>query len=256
MMINQFYIKDKNFSEEVKEDVVYGFFTRKGGVSKGSFNSLNCSFNNGDRGIDVKRNREIVCNIFKINPSRLMTVNQIHSNKIVDIDQNNLGKKIYADGMITSEKNLLLGILTADCAPILFSGECNIAVLHVGWRGLLKGIVDRLIRIFLEKGEDVKRISCIIGPHLAPESFEVKNDFVLQIQKVRPLFSNFIDKDEGVLRFNFLNCLKESLRIVGLKKIFTSRLDTFSNPELFFSYRFNKAQGLKCGRQISIIGKR
>ncbi len=255
-MINQFYIKDKNFSEEVKEDILYGFFTRKGGVSKGSFSSLNCSFNNGDREMDVKRNREIVCNTFKINPSRLLTVNQIHSNKIVDINRNNFSKKIYADGMITSEKNLLLGILTADCAPILFSGERYIAILHVGWKGLLKGIVNRLIEIFLEKGENIKRISCIIGPHLAPESFEVKIDFIHQIQKVRPFFSNFIEKDEGVSRFNFLNCLKESLRIVGIKKIFASHLDTFSNPELFFSYRFNKVRGLECGRQISIIGKR
>lgn len=255
-MINQFYIKDKGFSEEVNEDILYGFFTRKGGVSKGSFDSLNCSFNNGDSEIYVKRNREIVCNTFKVDASRLMIVNQIHSNKIVEINRNSLSEKIYADGMITSEKSLLLGILTADCAPIIFSGERNIAILHVGWKGLLKGIIDKLIKIFLEKGEDINCISCMIGPHLAPESFVVKNDFVQETRKIRPLFSNFIEEDGEVSRFNFLNCLKESLRMVGLKKIFASRLNTFSNPELFFSYRFYKARGLECGRQISIIGKR
>ena len=255
-MIKNFYLKDDDFSKEVNQDIVYGFFTRQGGVSKSQYNSLNCSFKNGDKRDNVKENRKIVCEKFNLDISRLMILNQIHSSKIVEIDETHLGKMFYADGMITSKRNILLGILTADCAPVLFCGKENIAILHVGWQGLIKGIIDNLINLFLKKKENLNYISCIIGPHLSYKSFRVKKDFVDIINKTRPLFLNYIKKNRGIFHFNFLECLFRNIHDNGINKVFSKNIDTYTNSDILFSYRYYKNKGLECGRQISVIGKR
>ena len=96
----------------------------------------------------LKKIEKLFAKKFNLDISRLMILNQIHSSKIVEIDETHLGKMFYADGMITSKRNILLGILTTDCAPVLFCGKENIAILHVGWQGLIKGIIDNLINLF------------------------------------------------------------------------------------------------------------
>ncbi len=255
-MTKNFYLEDNDFSKEVNQDIVYGFFTRQGGVSKSTYNSLNCSFKNGDKRENVIENRKIVCEKFDLDISRLMILNQIHSSKIVEIDEAHLGKIFYADGMITSKRNILLGILTADCAPILFCGQQNIAILHVGWQGLIQGIIDNLINLFLQKNENLNYISCIIGPHLSYKSFRVEKDFVDKINKTRPLFLNYIKKNKGIFYFNFLECLFRNIHDNGIKKVFSKDIDTYTNSNILFSYRYYKNKGLECGRQISVIGKR
>ena len=95
------------------------FFTRQGGVSKSEYNSLNCSFKNGDKRKNVKENRKIVCEKFNLDISRLMILNQIHSSKIVEIDETHLGKMFYADGMITSKRNIAWNTYGRLCSSII-----------------------------------------------------------------------------------------------------------------------------------------
>ena len=185
-----------------------------------------------------------------------MILNQVHSSKIIEIDETHLGKIFYADGMITSKKNILLGILTADCAPILFCGKENIAILHVGWQGLIKGIIDNIINLFLQKDEKLNYISCLIGPHLSYKSFRVKKDFVDKINKTRPIFLKHIKKSGEIFYFNFLECLVKNIHDNGINKVFSENIDTYTNSDILFSYRYYKNKGLNCGRQISVIGKR
>ena len=98
----------------------HGFFTRNGGVSIGSFSSLNCSHNSIDKVINIEKNKKIVCNEFSLKSENLIFINQIHSNKVIHINEKNKNKKFSADAMITDYPGIALAILTADCAPIIF----------------------------------------------------------------------------------------------------------------------------------------
>lgn len=255
-MENSIYFQEKNFSKYLNKDIYYGFFTKNGGISKRNFCSLNCCFKGGDLKTNVNSNRKIVCDKMGFKASDLITLNQVHSTNIIEISKNNLKKENLADGMISSEKNILLGVLTADCAPLIFSGKESIAILHVGWKGLLNGIIDNLIEKFSKKNENIFDLSCVIGPHLKMESFHVTQDFVDNLMMYNPVLQKFVRNNNNVLKFDFTNCIVHNLKRLGMSKISIIEKDTYTNPKLLFSYRFYKNSGKECGRQISVIGKR
>ena len=119
------------------KNIKHGFFTRNGGFSNKDFNSLNCSLSSGDNLVSVNKNREIGCRYFNKNIRHLKTVHQIHSNKVVVIRDTNFITSIQkADSIVTKNPNIILGILTADCAPILLFDYKSkiIAAIHVGWK--------------------------------------------------------------------------------------------------------------------------
>ena len=227
------------------------FFTRNGGVSKKNFCSLNCAHNIEEKKEYVKKNREIVRKNF-CKTKKIILLNQTHSNRVIFLSKKIPGV-IQADGIITDRKDLTLGILTADCAPIVIIGKRNFGIVHAGWKGALSNIITNAVKILGSRGEMNSDLYFFIGPHLKKKSFEVKLDFISNLVK-KGNFDNFVIKNKEKYFFDFSGFLKKKILDLGISKISVSNLDTFSNPEKFFSYRFYSKKGIiNCGRQISLV---
>lgn len=164
---------------------------------------------------------------------------QGHTDKAVYVDRPSR-YEIEADGVVTDRPGIILGITTADCMPVLLADEKHgvIGAAHAGWRGALAGVIENTVKVMLEKGAAVEDITAAAGPCLQKESFEVQND-------MRNLF---LDRDKDNERF-FTPCagerwlcdleafVRHRFDLIGIKNISFSGIDTYTNPELYFSYR-------------------
>ena len=156
------------------KEINHGFFNQKGGKSKGIYKSLNCGFGSYDKKINVKKNLKIVKSKFTKKNKNILLLHQIHSNKFIFLNKNHIIKKKYkADAIITNKKELPIGILTADCVPILIYDDIAkmIAAIHAGWKGAYKGIINKVINFMLKKGCDKKNIHAVIGPCITQKSY-------------------------------------------------------------------------------------
>ena len=237
-----------------------GFFTSKGGISKGDFNSLNCSKSNDDKKNNVSKNIKIAINALGIKKKRLKLINQIHSNKIFFVNNNNLNKDIYGDGLITENKNIALGILTADCAPIfIFDKKKSIVCcLHSGWKGALNNIVSKGIKKIKRKKIKSQNIVVIVGPCLGFSNFEVDKKFKLKfIKKNRSYQKFFKSKNRNKDIFDLRNLINFQISKEGINNVFNIRKDTYKNSHIFFSHRRATHQNkIQTGRMINIISLR
>ena len=237
-----------------------GFFTSKGGISKGNFNSLNCSKSNDDKKNNVSKNIKIAINALGIEKKRLKLINQIHSNKIFFVNNNNLNKDIYGDGLITENKNIALGILTADCAPIfIFDKKKSIVCcLHSGWKGALNNIVSKGITKIKRKKIKSQNIIVIVGPCLGFNNFEVDKKFKLKfIKKNRSYQKFFKSKNRNKDIFDLRNLINFQISKEGIDNVFNIRKDTYKNSHIFFSHRRATHQNkIQTGRMINIISLR
>ena len=237
-----------------------GFFTSRGGISKGDFNSLNCSKSNDDKKNNVSKNIKIALNALGIEKKRLKLINQIHSNKIFFINNNNLNKDIYGDGLITENKNIALGILTADCAPIfIFDKKKSIVCcLHSGWKGALNNIVSKGIKKIKRKKIKSQNIIVIVGPCLGFSNFEVDKKFKLKfIKKNRSYQKFFKSKNRNKDIFDLRNLINFQISKEGIDNVFNIRKDTYKNSHIFFSHRRATHQNkIQTGRMINIISLR
>ncbi len=237
-----------------------GFFTSRGGISKGDFNSLNCSKSNDDKKNNVSKNIKIALNALGIKKKRLKLINQIHSNKIFFINNNNLNKDIYGDGLITENKNIALGILTADCAPIfIFDKKKSIVCcLHSGWKGALNNIVSKGIKKIKRKRIKNQNIIVIVGPCLGFSNFEVDKKFKLKfIKKNRSYQKFFKSKNRNKDIFNLRSLINFQISKERIDNVFNVRKDTYKNTHIFFSHRRATHQNkMQTGRMINIISLR
>ena len=237
-----------------------GFFTSKGGISKGDFNSLNCSKSNDDKKNNVSKNIKIALNALGIEKKRLKLINQIHSNKIFFINNNNLNKDIYGDGLITENKNIALGILTADCAPIfIFDKKKSIVCcLHSGWKGALNNIVSKGIKKIKRKKIKSQNIVVIVGPCLGFSNFEVDKKFKLKFIKKNKSYQKFFkSKNRNKDIFDLRNLINFQISKEGINNVFNIRKDTYKNSHIFFSHRRATHQNkIQTGRMINIISLR
>ena len=237
-----------------------GFFTSKGGISKGDFNSLNCSKSNDDKKNNVSKNIKIAINALGIKKKRLKLINQIHSNKIFFINNNNLNKDIYGDGLITENKNIALGILTADCAPIfIFDKKKSIVCcLHSGWKGALNNIVSKGIKKIKRKKIKSQNIIVIVGPCLGFNNFEVDKKFKLKFIKKNKSYQKFFkSKNRNKDIFDLRNLINFQISKEGIDNVFNIRKDTYKNSHIFFSHRRATHQNkIQTGRMINIISLR
>ena len=248
------YFKKKYLEDNpILDDKIYGFFSRNGGSSKGSFESLNCALNVGDNIKNVESNRDLICQYCNVKKKNIVFINQIHSSRIVAINKKNINLVHNADGMITKSKGIVLCILTADCAPVIIIGEEYIGIIHVGWRGLMNGIIENTIDTLNKHGERIKNLIVAVGPHLTLNSFEVQRDFKKKLIKSNKL--KYLVERDGSFFFNFSKCILGVLNNMQVKRYYISNHDTYSNPSLFFSHRYSKKANEKnCGRQVSIVG--
>ena len=256
MKNNIYYKNSKNFKYS---DIRYGFFSRNGGVSTKPFNTLNCSLSSNDKKKNIKQNVKRVLNRLEFSNHKLITGIPYHCNKVIIINNKNYNNKIYkADGFITKNKNIVLGILTADCAPIFFYDPLNqiIGVAHAGWRGCLKNICYKTIQSMKKLGSNNNNINAIIGPCINISNYEVSKDLYKKFINVNKEYKKFfVIKKSGKFFFNLEKTLKYQLKILKINKITMVNEDTFSNHNRYFSHRrSNICNNNETGRMLNVIG--
>ena len=256
MKNNIYYKNSKNFKYS---DIRYGFFSRNGGVSTKPFNTLNCSLSSNDKKKNIKQNVKRVLNRLDFSNHKLITGIQYHSNKVIIINNKNYNNKIYkADGFITKNKNIVLGILTADCAPIFFYDPLNqiIGAAHAGWRGCLKNICYKTIQSMKKLGSNNNNINAIIGPCINISNYEVSKDLYKKFINVNKEYKKFfVIKKSGKFFFYLEKTLKYQLKILKINKIIMVNDDTFSNHNRYFSHRrSNICNNNETGRMLNVIG--
>ena len=239
--------------------IQHGFFTRVGGVSAGIYDSLNCGYGSNDAPENVTENRIRAKSVLGHGTAKLLTCNQIHSSEVVSVDspwKQEAAPKV--DGMVTTRSGVVLGILTADCAPILFADPENrvIAAAHAGWRGALGGITDRTIDMMLSAGAEREKIVAAIGPAICQESYEVGAPFRARFAAADPATTTFFrqGKKGGKFQFDLTAYIADSLEQAEIAQISVSGRDTYSEEACFFSYRRSVHKGEPdYGRALSMI---
>lgn len=222
--------------------VRHGFFCRTGGVSEGLFTSLNCGYGSGDAPENVTENRSRAMAELELEASRLVTAYQVHSPDVVEVKSPWAREEApKADAMVTREKGLALGILTADCVPVLFAdGEAGVVgACHAGWKGALGGVVAATVGAMTELGAAAERIVAGIGPAIAQRSYEVGPEFPAPFLEQDPLNTDFFcpAQREGHHLFDLKGYVARRLGAAGVRTIQTLPCDTCAEEERFFSYR-------------------
>ncbi|NCO03414.1 MAG: peptidoglycan editing factor PgeF [Alphaproteobacteria bacterium] len=247
-----------------KHDAIsHGFFGRRGGVSAGLYKSLNCGSGSHDNPEHVVQNRERVTRALGVSRDQLASVWQVHSSDCLYMTQVSTSgdKRPKADAMVTDKVGLALGILTADCGPVLFAGLKKdgapiIGAAHAGWGGAIKGVCEATVEVMIEHGAVLSSISVAIGPCIGPKSYEVSLGYEKPFMEQDEANEHFFKpaSREGHLMFDLPGYIASRLARVGVKQIEITGVDTFSNEERFFSYRRTTHRGeADYGRQISAI---
>jgi YfiH family protein len=237
------------------DEIEHGFFNSKGGFSKGIYESLNCGIGSKDLKKNVVRNLEKVAKQINTTKQNIILLNQVHSNKVINVRDIFKIRRI-GDGLITNRKKLALGILTADCAPILIFDPKKkiIAALHAGWKGAFKDIIGKTINKLNQKGSKSKDLIAVVGPCISIKNYEVKKDFLnkfLQKSKKNIKFFKLYNKK---IFFSLNTYIKSQLINMKVKKIEIIHKNTFPKKNNFFSSRRSiKNKFNDYGRNISII---
>ncbi|MBM3617653.1 MAG: peptidoglycan editing factor PgeF [Alphaproteobacteria bacterium] len=237
----------------------HGFFTRNGGVSEGIYGSLNIGAGSDDAPDAVAENKRRVAEAMGVSPENLLTLYQIHSDIVLTVDSPFVGERPQADGFVTATPGLALGILTADCAPVLFADADAkvIGACHSGWKGAITDIPLRTVEAMEKLGAKRENITAVIGPCISQPSYEVdakfRENFVQKDAKNARFFIENTQKN-GHFFFDLPGYVKHRLEICGIAKTNILAKDTCSNENAFFSYRRKTLRGEKdYGRQVSVI---
>ena len=232
------------------------FLGREGGKSKGIYKSLNCGRGSCDTKINVKKNLKIACGKIGWTNKNLILLHQVHSNKFFFINKRKYKTKLVGDALITNRKNVVLGILTADCAPIIiYDPKLKIiSAIHAGWKGAYKEIIKKVVNFLIKKGSDTKDLVAAIGPCITQKNYEIKSDFKLKFLKRNIVNRTFFKKIKKKTYFSLNKYVYYQLQNLGIKKIDLINKDTYSLKNNFFSARraiHNKQNDY--GRNISLI---
>ena len=249
-------IKSKKLSKF--QEIKHGFFNKEGGKSEGIYKSLNCGIGSSDTKKNVKNNLKIVCKKINCSSRKLVLLNQIHSNKFHFIDKNFKfnKKKLKGDALITNVKNIAIGILTADCVPILIYDKNFkvISIIHAGWKGAYIGIIKKVIKFLINNGSNARDLIAVIGPSISQKNYEIQKDFkdkFLKKDKQNKIFFKLI---KNKTYFSLNKCIYSELKKLGVNNLEIINKDTFDPKNNFFSARrsiHNKENDY--GRNISII---
>lgn len=238
----------------------HGFFTRKGGVSKGLYAGLNVGIGSDDDRERVTENRTRVAAWFGLPLEKLATVHQVHSPDVFVVDETYSGERPKVDAMVTSAPGVALGVLAADCGPILFADGENgvIGAAHAGWKGALTGVIENTIEAMLSLGAVRENITAVLGPSIGPASYEVGPEFVERFLSYDPSYEAFFtpSSNPGYSMFDLPSLTIQRLKASGVRAE-SLGLDTYPDAERFYSYRrTTHAKEPDYGRQISAIALR
>ena len=236
-------------------EINHCFFSKNGGTSENIYKSLNCGHGSKDSKINVKNNLKIVSKKIGVIEENLVLMNQTHSNRALIINKKN-NIKINSDAMITQIKGLALGVLTADCVPMILYDKNTSAIgcVHAGWKGCLSGIIENTISKFKSLNQN-NEFFASIGPCIGKNNYEVGQDLVEKFAKKSTKNLVFFQKkDGGKFLFDIRAFVNSKLRELGVNHIDNIELDTFQEQGKFYSYRRSQKLGEKdYGRCISII---
>jgi YfiH family protein len=226
----------------------HGFFTRMGGVSQGEFASLNCGYSGGDEVALVERNRALALGSLRAAPASLCTVRQVHGRTVVTADRAEPGRPTHrADALVTDRPGLTLGVLSADCAPVLLADRAAgvVGAVHAGWRGALAGVVEATVQAMAELGARPERIRAAVGPCIAQASYEVGPDLHRPVIAEEPgsaaLFLPLPGSDR--LLFDLKGYVLRRLARAGVAERHALAEDTFADQTRFFSARRTRRRG-------------
>jgi polyphenol oxidase len=249
--------------------VPHGFFTRRGGVSGGGYASLNCSLSGQDDPDKVMENRARVARSLDLDPGRLQGLTQVHGTHVVTVTEPWApGQGERADAMVTDRPGLGLGIVTADCAPVLFADASAgvVGAAHAGWRGAVAGVLEATISAMIALGSAPERMSAAVGPCIARDSYEVGPDLRDCVLARAAADSAFFTagQREDRWQFDLPGYCAARLRAAGVGHILVTGIDTLVEEDRFFSHRRRtlgelgglQGAGFKAGpigHQISVI---
>ncbi|EKU74349.1 MULTISPECIES: peptidoglycan editing factor PgeF [Sphingobium] len=238
-------------------DVPHGFAGRQGGVSTGVCAGLNVGLGSEDDRLAILRNRDLARDAL-LPGATLVTVRQVHSPDVVTVTAPIAeDERPEADAMVTRTPGLILGILTADCVPVLFADKEAgvIGAAHAGWKGAISGVTDRTIAAMETLGATRAGIACAIGPCIGRASYEVTLDFAERFERDDADNARFFSAGRpGHCQFDIAAYVASRLQAAGIGRISLLDEDTYSQADRFFSYRRScHAQEGDYGRQISMI---
>jgi len=244
-------------NENAATGIAHGFFTRAGGVSEGLYAGLNVGLGSYDEPERIRENRSRVAGWFGAGPSDLATLYQVHSPDVVTINEVGDGERPTADGHVTATPGVILGVLTADCGPILFADPDArvIGAAHAGWKGAFDGVLENTIAAMETLGARRENITASLGPSISKTNYEVGPEF----------HARFVERNAGWARF-FTPSAKPGHFMFDLPGLTISRLEqagvraenldvcTYADEQRFFSYRRTTHRNEPdYGRQISAI---
>jgi len=245
------------YSRKLKKfkEIKHCFFSRKGGFSKDMYKSLNCGRGSNDNKKTIEKNLNNVSKKMRIKSDHLILMHQTHSNKVLEINKNNFRKKVYSDSIITRMSGIALGVVTADCVPILVFDRKNkiIGCIHAGWKGAIKGIINNTISKMKKINLD-NELYASVGPCIGKKNYEVDIDFFKKFLSKSEKNRRYFDKKNNKKKlFNLRKFVSDKLLEMNVKIDHINR-DTFKETNLFFSYRRSTFLKQKdYGRCISVI---
>ncbi len=235
----------------------HGFFTRRGGVSSGLYEGLNCGTGSFDQAEAVAVNRARVADAMEVSPDGLATVHQVHSTDVIQVTAALHCPRPKADGMVTCQSGIALSVLTADCQPVLFADTAAgvIGAAHAGWKGALHGVLEATASAMESVGATRERIVAVIGPTISQLAYEVGPEFLDEFQYSDPDSVRFFANGYGDrYQFDLPGYSLNRLRAAGVAHAEWTGHCTYSDSTRFYSYRRSvHRQEADYGRLISSV---
>lgn len=237
--------------------ISHSFFTRQGGVSKGIYHGLNAGLGSNDRRADVEENRRRMAHSLRVAENRLASPYQVHSPDVIITEQAWHDERPKADGIVTNQRGLALGIVTADCGPVLFAdAEAGvIGACHAGWKGALTGVLENTVASMVELGAQASNITAILGPTISQANYQVGPDFPAPFIAQKASNSKYFSTSDKANHFQFdlTDYIVDRLAATGVNSGAVYRC-TYGEEDNFFSYRRTTHRSeADYGRQLSAI---
>ncbi len=252
-------IQIRDFQKKHGSDIEHGFFTREGGVSEDMYEGLNCGLGSKDDPAAVKENISLVKKSFATGTLHIPV--QTHSDvcQFVTLDDSD-EKRFDADALVTKTPHIAIGILTADCAPVLMAGRTAdkkpvVAAAHAGWEGAFGGILENTVQCMVDNGAVLSSISATIGPAIQQKTYQVGRDFYERFLFDDAANDHFFKlRQYNDLYFDLPGYAAMRLGGAGITNVILTGHNTYDDEDLFFSYRRSThREESDYGRQISAI---
>lgn len=235
----------------------HAFLTRRGGVSTGIYAGLNCGLGSSDNPDHVRENRSRAAQTIDVPPDRLRTLYQVHSARVVDADDVWPETPAEADGLVCTTPGTAIGVLAADCAPVLFADTDSriVGAAHAGWRGALDGVVDATVDAMVARGAQREKITAVVGPCIGPNSYEVGPEFPVPFLALDSTTERFFVEKPGSdrLLFDLPAYVHHRLTEAGIRDAHITGHDTYGDENLFSYRRSCHRSEPDYGRNLSLI---